>query len=567
MPKPWQSLQTVVAMSLLSLPLLACEPVLTAPVSAAPPSDSRPNIVLIVAEDVGLRIGAYGDDLAVTPNIDRLAREGSRFSRAFTTAGVCSPSRAALITGIHQNVWGAGHMRAARGGYAAAPPPHVKAFPELLRAAGYYTINNGKTDYQMGLRFGGAYGGPVTLWDDGDTLDWSARSPRQPFFAWVNLLETHESQVWPTWALPDGLLPLILWPVRIWNHLHWPLRTDPARVSVPPYYPDTPTVRSDLARHYNNIAAMDLAVGKLLQRIEDEDLVRDTVVIFMSDHGDGFPRAKRWLYDSGIQVPLIVRWPGVIPAGKERPRLVSAIDLAPTILSIAGVEAPGWLQGRVFVGPREEPAAGYVYAARDRIDGQSDTVRSVRDTRYKYIRHYHPEQPYVLESAFRDQMPMMKELLRLNREGRLSEVAAQWFRPSRDAEELFDTENDPHEVVNLAGDPRHAATVSRLRVELDAWLAQDEDLGFLPEEELRRRFFPDAEQPVTVAPSLAIENGKLVATAVGGASVEFRRDGGPWRLYSSPFSLAGVTKISARAQRYGWELSEVVTLELGAAAE
>ena len=523
-------------------------------------ADPRPNIVLVMAEDVGLRMGAYGDAVAETPNLDRLARAGARYPRAFTTSGVCAPSRAAIITGIHQNDWGAGHMRAAAGGYAASPPPHVKAFPELLRAAGYYTLNDGKTDYQMGLRLGGAYGGPETLWDGGDTQDWSGRAPGQPFFAYVNLFQTHESQVWPTWLMPDGWLTLALWPVRIWQHARWPVRTDPARVSVPPYYPDTPTVRADLARHYNNIAAMDAAVGALLARLDDEDLARNTVVIFTSDHGDGLPRAKRWLYDSGIQVPLIVRWPGVTSPESVDTRLVSAIDLAPTILAMAGVAAPEWLPGRVFVGPGEAPPRAYVFAARDRIDDQPDTVRAVRDRRFKYVRHFRPELPYVLDSDFRDRMPMMRELRERYAAGELSGAAAQWFRRTRAAEELFDTANDPHEVANLVGDPRHAATLARLRAALDERLAAHPDLGFLPEAELRERFFPGGEQPVTAAPVVVIADGLArVESGTPGASIEVRIGAGPWRLYTRQVSLAPHEEITARAERYGWKPSEAVT--------
>ncbi len=522
--------------------------------------DPRPNIVLVMAEDVGLRMGAYGDLLARTPNIDRLAREGTRYSQAYTTAGVCSPSRAAIITGIHQNDWGAGHMRAAAGGYAASPAPHIKAFPELLRAAGYYTINNGKTDYQMGLRLGGAYGGPETLWDAGDSSDWSTRAPGQPFFAWVNLMETHESQVWPTWMLPDGFLTLVLWPIRILNHWRWPVRTDPSRVTLPPYYLDTATARSDLARHYNNIASMDVAVGALLDRLDTDGLARNTIVIFVSDHGDGLPRAKRWLYDSGIHVPLVIRWPGVVAPGSTSQRLVSTVDLAPTILSIAGVAAPSWLQGRVFAGPEEAAPRSHVFAARDRIDDQPDTVRAVRDQRFKYIRHLRPELPYVLESDFRDQMPMMRELRQLHADGGLSGVPAQWFRATRDAEELFDTASDPHEVRNLADDPRHAAALARMRAALDDRLAAHEDLGLLPEEQLRKRFFPDGEQPVTASPLVTIEDAVArIAPVSESASIEVRIDEGPWQLYTRPLTLAPGQQILARAQRYGWKLSDTVS--------
>jgi N-sulfoglucosamine sulfohydrolase len=528
--------------------------------------DPQPNIILVMAEDLGLRIGAYGDTVAATPNLDRFAREGTRYTRAFTTAGVCSPSRAAIITGVHQNIWGAGHMRSAGGGYAASPPPPIKAFPELLRAAGYYTINDGKTDYQMGTRLGGAYGGPETPWDDGDSNDWSSRAPGQPFIAYVNLFQTHESQVWPTWMLPDSLLTLVLWPMRIWNHRQWPLRTDPARVVVPPYYPDTPTVRGDLARHYNNIATMDAAFGALLDRIEAAGIARDTIVIFTADHGDGLPRAKRSLYDSGLHVPMIVRWPGVADAGGESGRLVSAVDLAPTILAMADVPVPDWLQGRVFIGPDEAEPRPFVYAAGDRIDDEPDTVRALRDARFKYIRHYQPQRSYVPGSAFASAMPMMRELRARHAGGTLVGVPALWFREPRAPEELFDTANDPHEVVNLIAEPRQEARVARMRASLDTWLASHRDLGFLPEDQLRERFFPGGKSPVTAPPLLETTGAVLrISSPSEGASIESRINGGAWRLYTGPTALEPGDAIEARAQRHGWKMSRQV--ETIAAAE
>jgi arylsulfatase A-like enzyme len=554
-------LRGLLALLLLTAAAPGCEAPEASGAEAGEPS-ARPNIILVVAEDMGPRLGAYGDAVAHTPNLDRLAREGTRFTQAFTTAGVCAPSRAAIITGLHQNVWGAGHMRAAGGGYAASPPDYVKAFPELLRAAGYYTVNNGKTDYQMGMSLGGAYGGPETLWDEDDSLDWRGRAPGQPFFAYLNLMQTHESQVWPTWMLPDGWLPLVLWPIRILNHLQWPVQTDPARVSLPPYYADTETARADVARHYNNIAAMDAAVGELLDQLDEQALRRNTIVIFTSDHGDGFPRAKRWLYDSGIRVPLIVRWPGTIEPESVSDRLVSAVDLAPTILAMAGVAPPEWLHGRVFAGPDEGPEEQYVFAARDRIDDQPDTVRAVRDVRFKYIRHFRPELPYLLESNFRDQMPMMRELRVLHEAGKLSATAELWFRKTRDREELFDLASDPHEVNNLAGDSRYREELVRMRVSLDDWLARHEDLGLVPEEQLRVRFFPAGEQPVTPAPVLKLEDGAVHARpGTPGASIELRHGDGPWRLYRAPVSAASGQEISARSQRYGWKMSKVVKLE------
>lgn len=524
----------------------------------------RPNLLLLVAEDLSPRLGAYGDRVAHTPNLDRLAREGVRYTRAFTTSGVCAPSRAAIIMGVHQNAWGAGHMRAAAGGYVAVPPPDWKAFPELLRAAGYYTVNSGKTDYQMGSGFAqGALDGPSSLWDESRASDWRGRPDGRPFFAYRTFLGTHESQVWPTWQVRSWT-GLALAFMRIRNHWSWFLETDPGAIQLPPYYPDTVTVRADLARHYNNIAVMDRQVGEILAKLEEDGLAEDTVVIYIGDHGDGLPRAKRWLYDSGLQIPMIVRWPGRVEAGSVEEGLVAGIDLAPTLLALAGVAVPDHMQGRVLLGPAAEPEPGYVYAARDRMDEVDDTVRAVRDRRFKYIRNLYPERPYVQPSAFRDQMPMMEELNQLAAQGRLEGDAALWFRSTRDAEELYDTESDPHEVHNLAADPAHAETLERMRAELDRWLAVSPDLGLRPESELQERFWPGGVQPRTPDPEIEIRSDGRVAVrcAEPGASVEVREGRGAWNLYVKPVRAAPGVRITARAVRYGWEESGEVSLRV-----
>ena len=310
--------------------------------AAAPVSSTRPNIVWISNEDMSPHIGAYGDPLARTPVLDRFARESIRYTHAFTTAPVCAPSRAAIITGMYQNAIGAQHMRTTEdrvpelpGPYLAVPPFYVKAFPEYLRAAGYFTSNRAKTDYQFGV--------PFTIWDDlGPAAHWRNRPDRtQPFFSVFNLEVTHESQIFPTSPARKGK----------------PLVTDPARVIVPPYYPDTPLVRQELARMYDNIADMDAQVGEILRQLESDGLAENTIVFYWSDHGDGVPRSKRSLYDSGLRVPLMIRWPEMSPgiANSVSDQLVSMVDLAPTVLALAGVEVPAHLQGRVLIGPQGIP--------------------------------------------------------------------------------------------------------------------------------------------------------------------------------------------------------------------
>jgi len=238
------------------------------------------------------------------------------------------------------------------------------------------------------------------------------RAPRaasDPFFAYLTLGVTHEGQVWPTWQLGDEPLHWLLLPMRLRSHARWQHRTDPAAVLVPPYYPDLPEVRADLARHYDNVAAMDRMVGEMLEVLARDGLADDTVVIFTTDHGDGLPRAKRWLYDSGIRVPLIVRWPGRVDPGSVSDELVSGVDLAPTLLALAGVARPPHMEGRVLLGAERESPPEVVFAARDRMDESPDTVRAARGPRFAYIRNLGPELPYQLPNAFAEQMPTRRE--------------------------------------------------------------------------------------------------------------------------------------------------------------
>ena len=538
-------------------------------VAATARAEARPNVLLLVAEDLSPRLGAYGDAVAKTPRLDGLAAEGVRYWRVFTTAGVCAPSRAALVTGVHAVTLGAQHMRASSrpaGGYTTVPPPHVKAFPELLRRAGYYTYTSSKLDYQFS---GTLYGsGPVSIWDDeGPETHWRKRAEGQPFFGLVNFQVTHESGVFtPLGSWPHSLVHFFVQLARWWYFdFHPEPVTSPDDVVVPPYYPDTPTVRADLARHYDNIHFMDAQVGALLDQLEEDGLAESTIVIFTTDHGDGLPRAKRDLFDLGLHVPMIVRTPEALrPPGAKKPgswdgRLVSFVDLAPTILGLAGLTAPDWMQGRDFL-QASSPPRRYVFAARDRIDEIPDRQRAVRDMRFKYIRSWRPEQPGGHRSAFRDNLDTMRELWTLLEAGRLNAAQRRWFEPSGE-ERLFDTQRDPFELTDLSKDPAQAARLARMRSALDAWMVEVEDTGDVPEEVLVKRFWPDGVQPVTPAPSLRSVDGRvLVENATPGASSELRVDSGPWRLFVAPLAIASGSTVEARSVRYGWEESGVVTL-------
>ncbi len=535
------------------------------PVAPKPRSGvGGPNIVWISNEDMSPHLGAYGDRLARTPNLDQLAKASVRFTNAFTTAPVCAPSRAAIITGMHQNAIGAQHMRTSEdrvpelpGPYQAVPPFYVKAFPEYLRAAGYFTSNRSKTDYQFGV--------PFTIWDDlGPRAHWRNRPDKsRPFFSVFNLMVTHESQAFPTSPARKGK----------------PLVTDPAKIQVPPYYPDTPLVREELARMYDNIADMDAQVGEILRQLDEDGLAENTIVFYWSDHGDGVPRAKRSLYDSGLHVPLMIRWPKGLPGGPApgsvSDQLVSFVDLAPTVLAMAGVPIPTHLQGRVLVGPKAGAEPQFVFAARDRMDIEYDMMRSARDRRFLYIRNFEPELPYVGHIIYRNQGNILQEWLRLQAERKLTGPAALWMRTSRPAEELYDTSADPYQIHDLSAEPAHRTTLERMRRAVAAWMTRVGDQGLINEAEMIQRMWPGGKQPETAQPYVVPRRSTdtparperielkapmevVVYVPTQGASIGYTTDEGPnatWHLYTGPILVDRPMTIRAKAIRYGYKES------------
>jgi arylsulfatase A-like enzyme len=533
---------------------------------------TRPNIVWISNEDMSPHLGVYGDAVARTPTLDRFAAQSIRFTHAFSTAPVCAPSRAAIITGMYQAAIGAQHMRTTEdrvpelpGPYLAVPPFYVKAFPEYLRAAGYYTSNRAKTDYQFGV--------PFTIWDDlGNRAHWRNRpDPAQPFFAVFNLEVTHESQIFPSSPARKGK----------------PVVTNPAGIEVPPYYPDSPVVRDELARMYDNIADMDGQVADLLRQLEEDGLADNTIVFYWSDHGDGVPRAKRSLYDSGLRVPLMVRIPpalgrGAAP-GTVREDLVSLLDLAPTVLALAGVEVPAHMQGRVLVGPRAGAGPAFVFGARDRMDAEYDMMRSARDPRFLYIRNFSPELPYAGHIIYRNQSAIMQEWLRMQAESALAGPAALWMRTSRPAEELFDVRRDPHQIENLAADPAHRATLEKMRAAVVEWMTRVGDQGLINEAEMIQRMWPGGVQPATAQPyivprrSTEVPERRTAMSIPGpmevviyvptqGASIGYTTEDGAnprWRLYTGPIRVTPSMTLRAKAIRYGYKESEETRVVFG----
>jgi len=537
-------------------------------------NNDRPNILLLVAEDLSDKVAAFGDTLAVTPNIDALAEQGVRFPNTFTTAGVCSPSRAALITGLHQNSIGAGHMRSAGfalAKYKAVPPSDVKAFPELLRKAGYFTYVNLKNDYQ----FSGfsATSGPSTIWDKASRtphgVNWADRPDGKPFFGMYTFMETHESGTFPRNIWPRSKSHLTA--MMVHNYLHWGVEDviTPEEVTVPPYYPETPTVRRDIARQYNNVRTMDIAVGQVLNQLKADGLADDTIVIWTTDHGDGLPRAKRELFDSGIKVPLLIAWPEkfrpkhVTPGSVDK-QLVSFVDLAPTILAMAGVEPSQHMQGQKLPPANSSSSRQYIFAAKDRNNEVPDRQRAVRDNRYKYILNYMPELPAAGHLAYRDDQDIMIEMWDLLEQGKLNAVQRLWFEP-RSKEELYDTQLDPHEVNNLAENPGHQHTLVRMREALKDWQRRVPDMGAMEEAEMAELFWPGGKGPITLPPQIDLNNDTGMATIhplTKGASIDYRRDDGDWQLYNGAVSLNPGESLTAKSVRYGWLESKDVVVTL-----
>lgn len=522
-----------------------------------------PNILWVTFEDCYPYFGCYGDPVAHTPNLDKLASEGCIWTHAFSTAPVCGPARSAVITGMYPTSIGTHHHRTGTGAsydfphnYEAVIPHYVKCFPEYLRASGYYCSNNAKTDYQ--------FAPPVTTWDACSTEGhWRNRpNPDQPFFAVWNLTQTHESQMW-TDKWPD-------------------LNFDLNKVEVPPYFPDTPKVRRSIARMYANIEYNDQRLGEILAELEADGLAHNTVVFVWTDHGP-MPRGKRWPYDSGIRSPLIVRWPGQVEPGTVSNRLVSTVDLGPTVLSMCGIEIPYHLQGKAFLGKSATSPREYVFAARDRYDEMYDTVRAVRDQRFKYLCHYQPEEPLMRYNRYRNRHPIMQEMWRLYVAGELTGPQRQMFE-KRPVEELYDTVTDPHEINNVAKDPAFAADLERLRGALDKWQATVGDLGLLPEDVMVRQMLPNGEQPTTLPPVFVVLGGENYGTeespnggkfegplvlqmqsSTQGASIAYTFEEGEhphWQLYHEPIHLPGGTsRVRAKAIRIGYKESCEVTAE------
>lgn len=538
----------------------------------------RPNILWITTHDINPHIGAYagvfpGAEYAVTPNLDRLADEGIRFDNAFSAAPICAPSRSAVMTGCFPTSIGTMHMRT-----KAVPPAGVRLLSEYFREAGYYVTNNSFTDFQVQT--------PVSAFDEcSDTAHWRDRpDPEQPFFAIFHGMTTHESQIY----LEDAAFAART------SHVAEADRHDPAEAPLPPYYPDMETFRKAWAHYSDLITEMDWEVGELLAQLEEDGLAENTIVVFWSDHGLGMPRGKRWPNDSGLHEPLIVRWPGAIEPGTSTDQLVHLMDLAPSMLRAAGIDVPEHMQASAFLDESGIIDAGnaYTFGARDRTGEAEDMSRTVRDKRFRYIRHFHPDRPPMQHCDYPDHLWTWREFRtfasieagqRARGENRsaLTPVQRQLVLPSKPEEELFDMQADPHETVNLVRDPAFAEVLERMRGALADWQGSTGDLGLVDEDELRERWrpggvWPRTEQPVdlvsptdgsvTVWTNIAPQQVDVPATdadrmgsprdAIGAPPVDGRR----WRIVCDATPVPADRAVWVKAVRLGWLDSDEVVI-------
>jgi uncharacterized sulfatase len=441
-------LQFLLTGSLIVLPLVAAEPI-------------RPNILWITSEDNGPHLGCYGDRYATTPNLDRLAARSVRYLNVWCNAPVCAPARTAIITGLYPTSLGAEHMRS-----LVKLPRGMKLFPQLLREAGYYCSNNSKEDYNVEK--------PGQVWDESSgQAHWRNRQPGQPFFAVFNHLQSHESQVRK----------------RPHRFVH-----DPANAPVPAYHPDTPEVRQDWAQYYDTLTEIDAKAGENLRELEEAGLAEDSIIFYYGDNGFGLPRGKRSACNSGLAVPLIVYVPPKLrhlaspdyAPGGTSDRLASFVDLAPTVLSLAGIRPSDYLQGCAFMGAFLAPPPVFLHGFRGRMDERIDFVRSVRDQRYVYVRNYLPHRIPGQHVAYLFETPTTQVWKRLYDEGKLNPPQTFFWEPKA-PEELYDLERDPDEVNNLATSPAHRAILERMRKAQQEHARAIRDVGFLPEDEIHTR--------------------------------------------------------------------------------
>lgn len=456
---------------------------------AALTAAEQPNILWIIAEDMGPELSCYGTPEVKTPTLDRLAKKGMLFKNAFTVTPVCSTSRSSFMTGMYAMSIDAHNHRSHREGTNPLPDG-VRVITDWLRPAGYTTGNikkltkdrklskfykgTGKTDWNFTYSKGKK---PF------DVSDWDELKNQQPFYAQINFSETHRGGAWNT------------------SHEQIGYQADPAKVKIPDYYPDHPVTRAVWAQYLNAVMAVDKKVAFILDLLKRDQLDKNTIIIFLGDHGRAMPRGKQWPYDSGLHIPLIVYWPegnSALPTpanyqrGKKSQQLISSIDLSATTLALAGITKPKQMQGQVFLGSQAEPARKYLFGGRDRGDETVLHIRTARDKRYRYLRNGYPKRPFLQINRYKEtNYPILGLMRYLHAEGKLTGPALNLMASSRPKEELYDLQNDPWETNNLANSKAHQAIKNRLSQALDQWIIEIDDQGRIPEDPAIPQFWDE----------------------------------------------------------------------------
>lgn len=546
----------------------------------------RPNIVIVISEDLSPRWGCFGDPVARTPNLDALAKEGVRLTNVHTMCGVSGPSRSGLITGIFQNFTNMCHMRScqySKGPYFAVPQPDVKAYPELLRRSGYFTYCDVKFDYQFTTPTAPGAFSIFNEVEKGGYKDIQAEclNPRwrdydmkgRPFYFNYNPQITHESGLFRS---DDKTAPKFATAnAQLWDKLREIYKdrivpTDPKKVSTKPFYMDTKASRKEIARFYDNIQIMDCQVGDLVKNLKADGLWDNTIFIVTTDHGDCLPRAKRDLYNSSTHVPMIVHVPAKYrPAwlgadGTENDRLISFEDLPVTFLSIAGVAVPKQLHG-INLAQDNPEKRDFIYATRARQAAAQWQSFAVQDNDFEYIRNL-SDDPNGFSLPYRNVLSTAKDLNEAHKNGTLPENMKSWYE-KRPVEEFYDLKADPDEFHNLAADPAYSSKIQRFRLALDAWRDRGNDATLLPEDSLRKACLDEnGQQKVTLQPYVSqdeINHKVYITNLTDYASIGYSFDGKFWELYTKAFSVpANVNKVLVKAVRYGWKESPTVEFDV-----
>ena len=526
----------------------------------------RWNILWLSCEDIDPILSCYGAKGISTPNIDRLASEGIRYTQAYATVAVSAASRSSIITGMYPVSIGTHNHRTGPHAsyrapenetykttnitdilgrkipeYSAVLPDGVKCFTEYMRAAGYYCTNRDKCDYQFNC--------PITAWDEIATVNATYNSPNKPkgmpFFSVLNFMISHESY--------------------IWLNENKPLLVNKDSIPIPSYYPDIEVVRKDVSRKYSNVVELDKQIGDKISELEDKGLLDSTIIVFFSDHGGPLLRQKRAVGNSGLRVPLIIRFPDKRMAGTTCNSIVSLMDLGPTMLSLIGIEPPEHMHGEAFLGDfKAAVPKKYHFGSADRFDESVDMARSVTDGRYVYIKNYHPERPLIYRNKYREQIEMTMSLINMDKAGQLSDDAAYIFMKTKPIEELYDLNTDPYEVKNLADNIAYQSKLEELRQALNQWISEVGDKGEIPELDMIKTMWPDLKQPETNIVQFTKDDEKriVLSSNTPGASIAYQKGekvGSKfWELYTDPLAVEKGETIVARAVRIGYKTSVAI---------